>query len=121
MPHIAGSDTIRSSTIDARFTCHLGYLASRTIRKWIEEHLGQTRTIRGLRKSRGIGCEKLDFECVLTLAADNRISSWRRAECHVSRDWSAGEPGFWPDQQQYGSSSPKDCPVLSMFTLNQFR
>ena len=66
-------DTNRSSAIDGRTTCHPGYATSQMIRKWIEECFGWAKTIGGLRKSRFIGREKLDFQFVLTFAAYNLI------------------------------------------------
>ena len=60
-PHVARNDTNRASAIDGRTTRHPGYLASQTIRKRIEECFGWAKTIGGLRKSRFIGREKLDF------------------------------------------------------------
>ena len=42
-------------------------------RKRIEECFGWAKTIGGLRKSRFVGREKLDFQFVLTLAAYNLI------------------------------------------------
>ena len=72
-PHVAQNDTNRSSAIDGRTTCHPGYATSQMIRKRIEECFGWTKTICGLRKSRFIGREKLDFQFVLTFAAYNLI------------------------------------------------
>ena len=72
-PHVAQNDTNRSSAIDGRTTRHSGYLTSQTIRKRIEECFGWAKTIGGLRKSRFIGREKLDFQFVLTFAAYNLI------------------------------------------------
>jgi transposase len=72
-PHVAQNDTNRSSAIDGRTTRHPGYLTSQTIRKRIEECFGWAKTIGGLRKSRFIGREKLDFQFVLTFAAYNLI------------------------------------------------
>ena len=72
-PHVAQNDTNRSSAIDGRTTCHPGYATSQTIRKRIEECFGWAKTIGGLRKSRFIGREKLDFQFVLTFAAYNLI------------------------------------------------
>ena len=72
-PHVAQNDSNRSSAIDGRTTRHPGYLTSQTIRKRIEECFGWAKTIGGLRKSRFIGREKLDFQFVLTFAAYNLI------------------------------------------------
>ena len=71
-PHVAQNDTNRSSAIDGR-TCHSGYAVSQAIRKRIEECFGWAKNIGGLRKSRFIGREKLDFQFVLTFAAYNLI------------------------------------------------
>jgi hypothetical protein len=72
-PHVAQNDTHRSSAIDGRTTRHPGYATSQTIRKRIEECFGWVKTIGGLRKSRFIGREKLDFQFVMTFAAYNLI------------------------------------------------
>jgi hypothetical protein len=73
MPHVAQNDANRSSAIDGRTTRHSGYASSQTIRKRIEECFGWAKTIGGLRKSRFIGREKLDFQFVMTFAAYNLI------------------------------------------------
>jgi len=72
-PHVARSDTNRASAIDGRTTHHPGYATSQTIRKRIVECFGWAKTIGGLRKSRFIGREKLDFQFVMTFAAYNLI------------------------------------------------
>jgi len=72
-PHVAQNDTNRSSAIDGRTTRHAGYRTSQTIRKRIEECFGWLKTIGGLRKSRFIGREKLDFHFVLGAAAYNLV------------------------------------------------
>ena len=72
-PHVAQNTSNRSSAIDGRTTCHPGYATSQVIRKRIEECFGWAKTIGGLRKSRFIGREKLDFQFVLTFAAYNLI------------------------------------------------
>jgi IS5 family transposase len=72
-PHVAQNDTNRSSAIDERTTRHPSYATSQTIRKRIEECFGWAKTIGGLRKSRFIGREKLDFQFVMTFAAYNLI------------------------------------------------
>jgi len=72
-PHVAQNDTHRSSAIDGRTTRHPGYATSQTIRKRIEECFGWAKTIGGLRKSRFIGREKLDFQFVMTFAAYNLV------------------------------------------------
>jgi IS5 family transposase len=72
-PHVAQNATTRSSAIDERTTRHPGYATSQTVRKRIEECFGWTKTIGGLRKSRFIGREKLDFQFVMTFAADNLV------------------------------------------------
>lgn len=59
--------------IDGRTTRHPAYTSSQTIRRWIEECFGWAKTIGGLRKSRFIGREKLDFQFVMTLTAYNLI------------------------------------------------
>ena len=72
-PHVAQNDTNRSSAIDGRTTRHTGYRTSLTIRKRIEECFGWLKTIGGLRKSRFVGREKLDFQFVLGAAAYNLV------------------------------------------------
>jgi IS5 family transposase len=72
-PHVAQNTSNRSSAIDGRTTCHEGYAVSQRIRKKIEECFGWGKTIGDLRKSRFVGCEKLDFQFVLTFAAYNLI------------------------------------------------
>ena len=72
-PHVAQNDTNRSSAIDGRTTRHAGYRTSLTIRKRIEECFGWLKTIGGLRKSRFVGREKLDFHFVLGAAAYNLV------------------------------------------------
>ena len=72
-PHVARNDTNCASAIDGRTTRYPGYETSQTIRKWIEECFGWAKTIGGLRKSRFIGREKLDFQFVMTFAAYNLI------------------------------------------------
>jgi len=72
-PHVAQNDTHRASAIDGRTTRHPGYRTSQTIRKRIEECFGWLKTIGGLRKSRFVGREKLDFHFVLGAAAYNLV------------------------------------------------
>jgi transposase len=72
-PHVAQNTTNRASAIDGRTTRHPGYQLSQTKRKRIEECFGWLKTIGGLRKSRFIGREKLDFQFVLTFAAYNLV------------------------------------------------
>jgi hypothetical protein len=71
-PHVARNDTNRASAIDGRTTRHPGYATRQTVSKRIEECLGLAKTIGGVRKSRFIGRKKLDFQFVMTFAADNR-------------------------------------------------
>lgn len=72
-PHVAQNTTNRSSAIDGRTTHHNGYATSMVIRKRIEECFGWAKTVGGLRKSRFIGREKLDFQFVMTFAAFNLV------------------------------------------------
>ncbi|MCG8026287.1 MAG: IS5 family transposase [Candidatus Thiodiazotropha endolucinida] len=72
-PHVAQNTSNRSSSIDGRTTRHEGYKTSQVIRKRIEECFGWAKTVGGLRKSRFIGREKLDFQFVLTFAAYNLV------------------------------------------------
>jgi len=68
-PHVAQNVSNRSSAIDGRTTRHPGY----RIRKRIEECFGWAKVIGGMRKSRFVGREKLDFQFVLTMAAYNLV------------------------------------------------
>ena len=61
------------SAINERTTRHEGYAVRQRIRKRIEEGFGWSKTIGGLRKSRFVGREKLDFQFVLTFAAYNLV------------------------------------------------
>ena len=72
-PHVAQNVTNRSSAIDGRTTRRAGCRTSLTIRKHIEECFGWLKTIGGLRKSRFIGRDKLDFHFVLGAAVYNRV------------------------------------------------
>lgn len=72
-PHVAQNNNNRSSAIDGRTTRHTGYAASQRFRKRIEECFGWAKTVGGLRKSRFVGREKLDFQFVLTMAAYNLV------------------------------------------------
>ena len=72
-PHVAQNTTNRSSAIDERTTRHGGYATSLKIRKRIEECFGWLKTVGGLRKSRFVGREKLEFQFVMSFAAFNLI------------------------------------------------
>ena len=72
-PHVDQNVTNRSSAIDGRTTRRAGCRTSLTIRKHIEECFGWLKTIGGLRKSRFIGRDKLDFHFVLGAAVYNRV------------------------------------------------
>ena len=72
-PHVAQNTTNRASAIDGRTTRHPGYAVSQRFRKRIEECFGWGKTIGGLRKSRFVGRQKLDFQFVLTFAAYNLV------------------------------------------------
>ena len=72
-PYVAQNTSNRSSAIDGRTTRHPGYATSQVFRKRIEECFAWAETIGGLRKSRFVGREKLDFQFVLTFAAYNLI------------------------------------------------
>ena len=72
-PHVAQNTSNRSSAIDGRTTRHEGYAVSQRFRKRIEECFGWAKTIGGMRKSRFVGREKLDFQFVLTMAAYNLV------------------------------------------------
>ena len=79
-PHVAQNTSNRSSAIDGRTTRHAGYAVSQCFRKRIEECFGWAKTVGGLRKSRFVGREKLDFQFVLTMAAYNLV---RRRDLEV--------------------------------------
>lgn len=72
-PHVAQNTTNRSSAIDGRTTRHAGYVRSQRFRKRIEECIGWAKTIGGLRKSRFVGRQKLNFQFVLTMTAYNLV------------------------------------------------
>ncbi|MCB1875140.1 MAG: IS5 family transposase [Chromatiales bacterium] len=72
-PHVAQNTTNRASAIDARTTRHRGYATSQRFRKRIEECFCWAKTIGGMRKSRFVGRQKLDFSFVLTMAASNLV------------------------------------------------
>lgn len=72
-PYVAQNTSNRSSAIDGRTTGHEGYAVSQRFRKRIEECFGWAKTIGGLRKSRFVGREKLDFQFVVTMAAYNLV------------------------------------------------
>ena len=82
-PHVAQNTANRSSAIDGRTTRHDGYAVSQRFRKRIEECFGWAKTVGGLRKSRFVGREKLDFQFVLTMAAYNlvRMRNLEAAAC----------------------------------------
>jgi transposase len=71
--HVAQNTSHRSSAIDNRTTRHPGYAASQRFRKRIEECFGWAKTVGGLRKSRFVGREKLDFQFLLAMAAYNLV------------------------------------------------
>jgi len=73
--HVAQNTSNRSSVVDGRTTRHSGYAMSQRFRKRIEECLGWARVIGGMRKSRLVGREKLDFPFVLSMAAENGAKS----------------------------------------------
>ena len=83
-PHVAQNTSNRSSAIDGRTTRHEGYKVSQRFRKRIEECFGWAKTIGGLRKSRFVGQQKLDFQFVLTMAAYNlvRMRNLGVSACH---------------------------------------
>ena len=72
-PHVAQNTSNRSSAIDGRPTRHTGYATSQRFRKRIEECFGWAKTVGGMRKSRFIGRQKLDYQFVLTMAAFNLV------------------------------------------------
>ena len=59
--------------IDGRTTCHAGYATSHGFRKRVEECFVWAKAISGMRKSRFVGREKLDFQFVLTMGAFNLV------------------------------------------------
>ena len=72
-PHVAQNTSHRASAIDGHTTRHSGYAASQRFRKRIEECFGWAKTVGGLRKSRFVGREKLDFQFVLAMVAYNLV------------------------------------------------
>ena len=72
-PHVAQNTSNRSSAIDGRTTHHRGYAMSQRFRKRIEECFGWAKVIGGMRKSRFVGREKLDFQFMLVKSAYNLI------------------------------------------------
>ncbi len=72
-PHVAQNTSNCPTAIDGRTTRHPGYAASQCFRKRIEECFGWAKTVGGLRKSRFVGREKLDFQFVLTMATYNLV------------------------------------------------
>jgi|GEM_PF-3406445 len=57
-PHVAQNQSRRRSAIDCRTVSHLGYLASQTVRKRVEEIFGWWRTVAGSRKPRYVGLKR---------------------------------------------------------------
>lgn len=72
-PHVAQNDTRRRSAIDQRTTRHAGYATSMRKRKRIEEIFGWVKTVGGLRKTRFIGPERINFQLLLTFAGFNLV------------------------------------------------
>ena len=59
--HVVQDSSGRSSAIDGRATHPPGYAARQRFRKCFGECFGWAKTVGGLRKSRFVGREKLDF------------------------------------------------------------
>ena len=79
-PHVAKKT--KGSAIDGRTTRHAGYKTSLVIRKRIEEIFGWAKTVRGLRKARYTGLDKVRTQTTFTFAAYNltrmaTIFGWR--------------------------------------------
>ena len=72
-PHVAQNTTNRSSALDERTTRHGGSATSLKIRKRLEECFGWLKTVGGLRTSRFVGREKLEFQFVMSFAAFNLL------------------------------------------------
>ena len=72
-PHVAQNTNNRSSAIDGRTTRHRGYAMSQRFRKRIEECFGWAKVIGGMRKSRFVGREKLDFQFMMVMSAYNLV------------------------------------------------
>jgi len=105
-PHVTQNTGNRASAIDGRTTRHPGYAASQRFRRRIEEYFGWAETIGGLRESRFVGREKLDFQFRLAMAAYNLVrmpklgvASFRRAGCLGSG------PSAMPIIQCFGHSA----------------
>ena len=73
VPHVAQNTTNRRSAIDARTTRHSGYGVSQQKRKKIEEPIGWTKTIAGMRKTRHRGNGRVSWLFELAAAAYNLI------------------------------------------------
>ena len=114
-PHVAQNDTNRSSAIDGRTTSHPGYGLSQIKRKRIEECFGWLKTVGGLRKSRFVGREKLDFQFVLTFAAFNLIrmrnlgGGWCRVDACRSQGLVSPKSRFDAKIRGIRSLGPENC------------
>jgi hypothetical protein len=72
-PGLRQHTTKRSSAIDARTTCHAGYLVSQCERKRIEEIFGWLKQIGLLRKTRHRGVTRVGWMFVFGLAVYNLV------------------------------------------------
>ena len=61
------------TAIDGRTTRHEGYAISQRFRKRVEASFGWAKTVGGLRKSRFVGHEQLEFQLLVTMAAYHRV------------------------------------------------
>jgi IS5 family transposase len=72
-PHVAMNDARRSSAIDGRTTCHVGYGIRQTIRMRIEQVFGWLKSIGGLRRSRFRGKRRTQLAAHMVGAAYNLL------------------------------------------------
>lgn len=71
--HVAQNDTVRTSAIDGRTTCHPGYAISQRIRKRVEEAFGWMKTIGPMRKTKFRGCDRVGWQFTFTAAVYNLV------------------------------------------------
>ena len=120
-PHVAQNTSNRSSAIDGRTSRHPGHAMSQRFRKRIGECSGWARVIGGMRKSRLVGREKLDFPFVLTMSAYTTwfactIRGWRYVDGRAPRVWCAWKQAnrtrlanFRPEGRSHCASFAAGC------------
>lgn len=72
-PHVACIDGRKVKGLDARTTNSFGYQITQTVRKRIEQIMGWTKTIGGMRKTRHKGVARTDAAMKFTCAAYNLL------------------------------------------------